>query len=252
MSEIYIVDSHCHLDYLDKPIEAVREMANELGVKRFMTIAVEEGQWQDLQALGEASDIDVALGIHPCDVVKAKAGWEDRLLEAAKSPVVVAIGETGLDNYHDATQKKAQQAALEAHAYIATTLDKPLVIHMREATDEVLKFLKSYKGRGILHCFSEDYETAKIVVDQGMLISLSGTVTFKNAAKLHEVATKLPLEHLLLETDSPFLAPVPYRGKKNYPAYTRYVAEAVAKLKGASLEEVAQVTTNNYLSLTQK
>lgn len=246
----FIVDSHCHLDYLDKPLEEVKSMAKALGVQRFLTISVEESQWDSLIVLGQDPDIDVALGIHPCDVIKAKKGWEERLRQAAKDPAVVAIGETGLDNYHDSTQKTIQMEALEAHASIAEDSGKALVIHMRDATDDTMAFLcQKYQGKGILHCFSESYDVAKKAVGQGLLISLSGIVTFKNAHQLHEVAQKIPLEHLLLETDSPFLAPVPYRGKPNYPGYTRYVAEKVAELKGIPWEAVAEQTTKNYLAL---
>ena len=252
--KVFIVDSHCHLDCLtDKTLDEVRAMASDSGVKHFLTISVEESNWEGLQKMAEAPDIDCALGIHPVDVVNAKEGWQDRLLEAARNPCVVAIGETGLDNYHDPSQQTIQLQALEAHAYIAQTTQKPLVIHMREATQQVLSFVEKQKpGAGILHCFSEDYDTAKKLIDRGFLISLSGIVTFKNAHLLHEVAKKIPLESMLIETDSPFLAPVPYRGKTNYPAYTRYVAEAIAKLRGITWEEVAQQTTDNYFRLTKR
>lgn len=250
----FIVDSHCHLDYLkDKTLNDVKAMASELAVKHFLTIAVEEKHWAQLQELARAPDIDCALGIHPVDVINAKEGWQDRLLEAAKNPDVVAIGETGLDNYHDPNQQEIQLQAFEAHAYIAKKTRKPLVIHMREATPQVLSFVKSQGGNlGILHCFSEDYQVAKQLLNQNMMISLSGIVTFKNAHQLHEVAQKIPLESMLIETDSPFLAPVPYRGKTNYPAYTRYVAEKIAELRGISWEEVAEQTTQNYFQLTRQ
>lgn len=248
MSKIQIVDTHCHLDYLEDSLVDIREKANDHGVVRFMTIAVEEKQWPNLIEMGNEHDIDVALGIHPCDVVSAKSGWEDRLLIHAKHQNVKAIGETGLDNYHDPNQKKAQLQAFEAHAYVAKTLNKPLVIHMREATADVLAFLETQQDvRGILHCFSEDYEVAKKALDMGLLISFSGIVTFKNALNVQETAKKIPLDRVLLETDAPFLAPHPHRGKRNHPAYTRLCCEKIAELRGISVEEVASQTTKNFL-----
>ncbi len=252
--KIFIVDSHCHLDYLtDMTIDEIRRMANQHQVSHFLTISVEEKQWDLLTDIASAGDIDCAVGIHPCDVANAAKGWEDRLLGVARRDAVVAIGETGLDNYHNPNQKQMQLEALEAHAYVAKTVSKPIVIHMRDATPGVMDFLSRQKiESGIIHCFSEDYSIAKKMIDMGLMISLSGIVTFKNAHLLHEVAKKIPLESLLLETDSPFLAPVPYRGKTNYPAYTRYVAEAIAELRGITWEEVAQQTTHNYFRLTKR
>ena len=253
--EVFIVDSHCHLDYLlsDKPLAEIKSMAHDLAVRHFLTISVEEKHWAQLQQLAQEPDIDCAIGIHPVDVVNAAEGWQDRLLAVANNPDVVAIGETGLDNYHDPNQKALQQQAFEAHAYVAKKTQKPLVIHMREATEQVLSVVRSHGGGlGILHCFSEDYEVAKQLLDLDMMISLSGIVTFKNAHKLHEVAQKIPLESMLIETDAPFLAPVPYRGKTNYPGYTRYVAEKIAELRGISWEEVAIQTTKNYFRVTKQ
>lgn len=251
MSDIYITDTHCHLDYLDKTVDQVILDAESSRVKHFMTIAVEEKQWGKILKIADHKNIDCALGIHPCDVANAKEGWEARLLEIAKDPRVVAIGETGLDNYHDPNQKELQRKAFEAHLYIAKSTQKPLVIHMREATDEVLSFLTSQGGcHGILHCFSEDYEIAKKAIDLGLMISFSGIVTFKNAKAVQEAAQKIPLDSMLVETDAPFLAPQPFRGKTNYPKYTRYVVEKIAELRGITWEEVAEQTTKNFFSIT--
>jgi TatD DNase family protein len=244
-----MIDSHCHLDYLDKPIEQVKAEANALGVNRFLTIAVEEEHWQTLLGFGEAEDVDVALGIHPCDVAKAKKGWESRLLEAAKQTSVVALGETGLDYYHDATLKERQIASFHSHIEIARQLKKPIVVHMRDAKEDVLSIIRSSGVKGIMHCFSEDYETAVQAIDAGFLISFSGIVTFKNAKALQAVAQKVPLDSMLIETDAPFLTPHPFRGKKNYPGNVYYVAKAIAELKNISLETVVEQTTQNYLSL---
>lgn len=244
-----IVDSHCHLDYLDKSVAEIKADAKKLGVERFLTIAVEEAHWLKLLDLGKDKDIDVALGIHPCDVGKAEKGWESRLLELAKQPSVVALGETGLDYYHDASFKKIQIESFNFHIEIAKQLNKPVVVHMRNAKEDVISMIQSSGGKGVMHCFTEDFETAKKAIDAGFFISFSGIITFKNARELQEVVTKVPLDSILVETDSPFLAPVPFRGKKNYPGYTHYVVKKIAELKNMSFEKVAKQTTKNYLSL---
>lgn len=244
-----LVDSHCHLDYLDKPLDQVKKEANALGVNRFLTIGVEESHWNELLAFGKEDDVDVALGIHPCDVSKAKKGWEDRLLQAAKNDAVVAIGETGLDYYHDVSFKELQIESFKSHIEIAKTLKKPLVIHMRDAKEDVIAMIRASNAKGVMHCFTEDYETACKAIDAGFYISISGIVTFKNAKQVQEVATKIPLESMLVETDSPFLAPEPYRGKKNYPGYVHYVAKKVAELRNISIEEVIEKTTQNYSAM---
>lgn len=250
-NKTFICDTHCHLDYLDDHLDRIRLEARQHHVGHFMTIGVEEKHWENLLTLATDDDIDCALGIHPCDVTDAKEGWAERLLAIAKDPRVKAIGETGLDNYHDKTQHAVQYEALLQHAFIAKKLDKPLVIHMREAKEPMKLFLDELKHPGILHCFSEDYETAKYAIDRGMYISFSGIVTFKNAVTLHDCVKRLPLDKILLETDSPFLAPTPFRGQKNKPAYTKYVCDRVAEIKGLSWEVVAEQTTKNFFQLTR-
>jgi TatD DNase family protein len=244
-----IVDTHCHLDYLDKPLDVVKAEAKLLGVERFLTISVEESHWHKLLEYGCADDVDVALGIHPCDIHKAKLGWEERLLSLAAQDSVVAIGETGLDYYHDTTHKKQQIQAFLSHIEIATSLKKPIVVHMRSSKEDVMPIIEKANAFGIMHCFSEDYDTAKRAIDAGFLISFSGVITFNSALALKEVAKKIPLESMLVETDAPFLTPVPYRGKKNYPGYVYYVAKKISELRGISLESLSEQTTKNYLSL---
>lgn len=244
-----IVDSHCHLDYLDKDIDEVKSQAKTLGVEHFLTIGVEEHAWQKLLDFGKSKDVDVSLGIHPCDVNKAEKGWEDRLLQAASQKEVVALGETGLDYYHDTSFITLQKQAFLSHIEIAKQLKKPIVVHMRNSKQDVIPMVEKSGIRGIMHCFSEDYETAKKAIDAGFLISFSGVITFKNATDLQSVVKKIPLTHILVETDSPYLTPTPYRGKKNYPAYVYYVAQKVAELQGTSIEKVAEQTTKNYFDL---
>ena len=172
-----------------------------------------------------------------------------RLLRLAQDPKVIAIGEIGLDYYYSAENKASQQAVFASQIDVANQLNKPVIIHTRQAREDTIRLLRDNQAEkcgGVLHCFTENYEMAKQALDLGFYISISGIITFKNAEDLREVVRKLPLDRLLVETDSPYLAPVPYRGKQNQPAYTREVCEYVAALKGVSPEEMAQITTQNF------
>ena len=167
----------------------------------------------------------------------------------AQDPKVIAIGEIGLDYYYSAENKAAQQAVFASQIDVAKQLNKPVIIHTREAREDTIRLLRDNQAEkcgGVLHCFTENYDMAKQALDLGFYISISGIITFKNAEELRDVVRKLPLDRLLVETDSPYLAPVPYRGKQNPPAYTREVCEYVAALKGVSVEEMAQITTQNF------
>jgi TatD DNase family protein len=171
------------------------------------------------------------------------------LVEKAQHPKVVAIGETGLDYYRD-HNKALQMQRFAVHITAAKQVNKPLIIHTRQAREDTIALLKSEQaGNGVFHCFTEDYDMAKQGLDLGFYISFSGILTFKNAEMLKDVAKKLPLDRILVETDAPYLTPVPYRGKANQPGYTRYVAEYLAELKGLSLEAVATATTENFKQL---
>ena len=174
------------------------------------------------------------------------------MLRLAQDPKVIAIGEIGLDYYYSAENKAAQQAVFASQIDVANQLNKPVIIHTRQAREDTIRLLRDNQAEkcgGVLHCFTENYEMAKQALDLGFYISISGIITFKNAEELRDVVRKLPLDRLLVETDSPYLAPVPYRGKQNQPAYTREVCEYVAALKGVSAEEMAQITTQNFESL---
>lgn len=245
-----MIDSHCHIHYLDQPLDQSVAEAKEHGISRLLNVAVVESEWADNIALGADDLVDVGLGVHPCDVQKAKLGWQERLLKAAAEPAVVAIGETGLDYYHDKQFKKLQLEAFEDHISIAKQLSKPIIVHMRDASADTIALLQRHKGtvKGVIHCFTEDWATAKQLLDCGMLISFSGIVTFKNATAIQDAAQNVPLDRMLIETDSPYLAPTPYRGKTNKPHYVTYVANYIAKLRGLSVDTLVKQTNRNYLT----
>ena len=190
------------------------------------------------------------MGLHP-NSTNVYEPSVDELIELAELPEVVAVGETGLDYYRSEGDLDWQQQRLRRHIRAACEVGKPLIIHSRNARDETIKILKEEKAQevgGVLHCFTETLEMAKQAIDLGFYISFSGILTFKNAIALQEVAKALPLERILIETDCPYLAPMPFRGKPNQPAYVRYVAECLSELRGLPIEEVARVTTDNFFN----
>ncbi len=253
-----IIDSHCHLNILPDDIgdtEAVLNKAHELGVDKMMCIAIGPAAWHEVLALADAhEEVYAAIGIHPCEP-KDVVTTDEALLNAASHPKVLAVGEVGLDYYHfnaDEEDMTWQADRFRQMIRLAKQLDKPLVIHTRNSTPDCLQILKEEGADqvgGIMHCFVEDLATAQAAMALGFYISFSGIVTFKNAKELKEVAKAIPLDHILVETDSPYLAPVPYRGKTNQPGYTRYVAEEIARLKDLPLETVADATTANFKRL---
>jgi TatD DNase family protein len=245
-----MIDSHCHIQYLDQTFQQTLENAKEAGLRRLLNVAVIEQEWEKNILLGEHAMVDIGLGVHPCDVQSAKIGWQERLLAAARDPNVVAIGETGLDYYRDTQHKALQIQAFEDHIYIAKALDKPIIVHMRHATEDTIQVLKKHAGslKGVIHCFSEDLPCALQMIDMGMMISFSGIVTFKNALSIQDAALNIPLERMLVETDAPYLAPVPFRGKVNYPEYVQYVITSIAKMRGMTSESLVKQTSDNYIS----
>ena len=251
-----IVDSHCHLNILPAAevgsIETVLAKAQELGVTRMLTVAISPDKWAENLALAEHYEpVFASVGIHPCEDENVQV-TDEELIAAASHPKVIAIGEVGLDYFHfeAATQDMAwQKNRFRQHIRIAKQLNKPLIIHTRNSTPDCLAILAEENAQtvgGIMHCFVEDLATAQQAIALNFYISFSGIVTFKNAKALKEVARVLPLDKILVETDSPYLAPMPYRGKTNQPGYTRYVVEEIAKLKGLTVEEVALATTDNF------
>lgn len=249
------IDSHCHLDRLDlaalgTDLEGALATARARGVDHFLCIGVDLESLPAVLAVAEAhGDVSASVGVHPLHLDALEPEIE-RLVELAAHPRVVAIGETGLDYHYEQEKPEDQQRRFRKHIEAARRCGKPLVVHTRAARADTLRLLREEGARsGVLHCFTEDWETAKAALDLGFYISFSGIVTFGNATELREVARRVPPDRLLVETDSPWLAPVPYRGKTNQPAYVVEVALAVASLRGVSPEMLGEQTSENFRRL---
>ncbi|WP_044407961.1 TatD family hydrolase [Thiomicrospira microaerophila] len=254
-----IIDSHCHLNIIDADsvgdTQQLITSARELGVERMMCVAIGPDKWQEVIELADRyPEVYASIGIHPCSDESVQA-TDEAIIQAASHPKVLAIGEVGLDYFHqspDQVDLNYQKARFRQHIAIAKQLDKPLVIHTRASTPDVLQILREEGADqvgGIMHCFVEDLATAQQAMELGFYISFSGILTFKNAKELKAVAQALPLERILVETDAPYLAPVPYRGKVNQPGYTRYVVEELARLRDLPFEQVAKATSDNFCRL---
>ncbi|MDC5706921.1 YchF/TatD family DNA exonuclease [Vibrio europaeus] len=250
------VDSHCHLDKLDyqelhQGIEDVVAKAKAANVSELLSVGVTLDSFPNMLEMIEPYDnIYASCGVHPLDVESDFA--LDRLHEYASNPKVVAIGETGLDYHYQPETAELQKLRFEQQVELAVKLNKPLIIHTRNARQDTLDILKNGNAEqcgGVIHCFTEDLAFAEAAMDLGFYISISGIVTFRQATELKEVVKALPLERLLIETDSPYLAPVPHRGKQNQPAYVVEVAAYIAQLKGRSLGEVGEKTSENFRNL---
>ncbi|MGI8706159.1 MAG: TatD family hydrolase [Sphingomicrobium sp.] len=254
-----LIDSHCHLNYeglADRQGEVLAN-ARERGVAGFLNISTRRSEWNDVIAVAERnSDVWATVGVHPHEADAHPDLGSAALVDASKHPRVVAIGECGLDYYYDKSDRSAQRERFQAHVEAAKASGLPLVIHTREAeadTAEILgKAVKEGTVTGVLHCFTGSAELARKGLDLGFFISLSGIVTFKNARDLQEIAKWLPLDRLLVETDAPFLAPVPHRGKTGEPAFVADTAAFVAELRGEGAEELADATTANFFNLFAK
>lgn len=249
-----LVDSHCHLDRLDltpfdNDLGAALAAAAEVGVERFLCVAIDRGNIPDVIAIAERFDpVYASVGVHPNEEDPQEVTAEE-LLRLADHPKVIAIGETGLDYFRSEGDVAWQQQRFRNHIAAAKACNKPLIIHSREAREDTIRLMReegAAEAGGIMHCFVEDWETARQAMEMDFYISFSGIVTFKNAEALREVAKQVPPERLLVETDSPYLAPVPHRGKGNQPAYVRNVAEQLAELRDESFEALAEQTTANF------
>jgi TatD DNase family protein len=250
-----LIDSHCHLDRLDLAahggsLDAALDAARAAGVGHFLCIGVSADNAATVKNLAERyPDVDCSVGVHPLDLEPGAEPALDWLLGELAHPKVVAIGETGLD--YEPESAALQQASFRLHLDAARITGKPVIVHTREARADTLALLReaALPQAGVLHCFTEDWEMAKAALDIGFYISLSGIVTFRNAEALREVARQVPVDRLLVETDSPYLAPVPHRGKPNLPQYVREVAEYLAVLRGVSYETLAEQTSSNFKRL---
>lgn len=250
-----LIDSHCHLNFPDLAQRLPEVLANmaEAGVDKAIAISVSRQSFEEVHAIAQNHpNIYATVGIHPDDPEAEEFSLEE-LLERAARPKVVAIGETGLDYHWCKGDLAWQHQRFALHIEAANRSGLPLVVHTRDAAEDTMRLLREHQAHaGVIHCFTEDVHTAKLALDLGFYISFSGIVTFKNATAIQEAARYVPLDRLLVETDSPYLAPVPKRGKPNEPAYVRHTAAFVAQLRGDSLENIAQATTANCLRLFNK
>jgi len=255
---IELIDSHCHLDQLDLApfggdLPGLYQHMQAKGVKHCLTVSIDRDNMQQMLALAVRYPwVDASVGVHPNDVERPVS--YDELLALAKQPQVVALGETGLDYYRGESDaiRALQQASLRMHIDVAKVVNKPLIIHTRAAQTDTITLLQETKSSdvgGVMHCFTESWDVAEAALALGFYISISGIVTFKNATTIQDVAAKVPLSRLLIETDAPYLAPVPYRGKPNYPHYVYEVAIFIANLRGISLAELGAATSANYRRL---
>lgn len=250
-----IVDSHCHINFdeLHKRLPDVLANAKLNDVSHMLCVSVNLEDYPQVRALAdEYPHIFASVGVHPCyeDVHDPTV---DELVEIGRDDNIVAIGETGLDYFRTENQDMTwQRDRFVRHIRAAKHVNKPLIIHTRSAADDTMRMLKEEGAdqcRGVMHCFAEDWDVAQKALDLGFYISFSGIVTFKSATNVQEVARKCPIDRILVETDSPYLAPVPLRGKLNEPANVRHTAQYVADLKGVSLAQIAETTTNNFFEL---
>ncbi len=252
-----LIDSHCHLDRLDLSahggsLDAALAAARARGIGHFLCIGISADNAAAVKALSERySDVDCTVGVHPLDLQPGVAPALDWLLAELEHPHVVAIGETGLDYHYEPQAAELQREAFRLHLNAAQITGKPVIVHTREARADTLMLLReaALPQAGVLHCFTEDWPMAKAALDLGFYISLSGIVTFRNADALREVARQVPADRLLIETDAPYLAPIPHRGKPNLPEYVRDVAEFLAPLRGVDVDTLAQQTTQNFQRL---
>ncbi|WP_374405626.1 TatD family hydrolase [Pelagerythrobacter sp.] len=254
-----LIDSHCHLEYeglADRQGE-VLAAARGAGVGGFLNISTRRSEWERVVGTAEReSDVWASVGIHPHEADAHEDLGAAELRAATENPRVIGIGETGLDYYYDKSDRAVQQALFRMHIGVARETGLPVIIHTRDADDDTAAILADEMEQGafpaLIHCFTASAEFARKVLDLGLSISISGIVTFKNAADLQEIARDLPADRLLVETDSPFLAPVPHRGKKCEPAFVRDTAQFLADLRGESFEQLAETTTANFHRLFTK
>lgn len=254
---MFLVDSHCHLDQLDLSAQGgdltnVLALAKEQGVKHMLCVSITLADFPAVLRIAKTySQVSASVGLHPNEPVLTEPLCDD-LVKLAKDEDIVAIGETGLDYFRSQGDLEWQRQRFREHIRAARIVNKPLIIHTRQAKSDTMQILREENAgsvAGVMHCFTEDWEMAQAAMDLQFYISFSGIVTFRNATEIQAVAKRVPLDRLLIETDSPYLAPNPHRGKPNEPAYVRYVAEFIAELRGISVDELAQATTENFFRL---
>lgn len=249
-----LVDSHCHLDFPDLAgkVDEALALMRENEVSHALCVSVTLQEFPQVRALAERyPNLYASVGVHP-DYDDVPLVTDKELVALADHPRVVAIGETGLDHYRIKGGAEWQRERFRTHIRAARSSGKPLIIHMRDAAEDTLRIMREERASevgGVMHCFTGSWEVAQAAMDFGFWISFSGIVTFKNAQALRDIARRVPLERMLIETDSPFLAPVPYRGKTNQPGLVKYVAEEIARLRSVPIDEVAAATSSNFFQL---
>lgn len=253
------VDSHCHLNYkgLVEQEGDVLARARAAGVQAMLNISTRESEWDAVIGLAEREQgVWASVGIHPHEADQHGDITSGKLIEKAGNPRVIAIGETGLDYYYDYSDRERQKASFRQHIIAARETGLPVIVHTRDADEDSAHILREEMEQGaypgVIHCFTASAEFARTALDLGLYISLSGILTFKNARTLQDIARVIPDDRLLIETDSPFLAPVPHRGKTCEPAFVRNTAQFLAGLKNISIEELAAITTDNFFNLFNK
>jgi len=255
---VTLVDSHCHLNFqpLHAHLDTVLDNARDNGVGYMLCVSVTLESFPEVQAIAERHPhVFASVGVHPNER-DGRDPTVDELIALASAPHIVAIGETGLDYYRTQDEPGGdmdwQRERFRRHIRAARDVHKPLIVHTRSAADDTMRLMReerAHEAGGVMHCFTESWEVATQALDLGFHISLSGIVTFRNAEALRDVAKKIPAERLLIETDAPYLAPVPHRGKPNEPAFVRHVAQCVAELRGISFNALAEQTTQNFFNL---
>jgi TatD DNase family protein len=256
-----LIDSHCHLDYLERDGRDLAEVvaaAGRAGVGSLVTICTKVTEFERVRAIAERFDnVTCTVGIHPHEAGSEPETSTEQLVAWAQHPKVVGIGETGLDYFYEHSPRDAQQKSFRAHIRAARETRLPLIVHTRDADEDTVAILREEHAEGgpfpgVIHCFSSSKWLGEEAVKLGLYVSISGILTFKKAEELREAVRALPLERLLVETDSPYLAPVPKRGKQNEPAFVVHTAQALADLKGVSAEALAEATTTNFRTLFSK
>ena len=249
-----LIDSHCHIPMInmESGTEAIIDEAKNNGIEHMLCASIDLDDYPEILALAEKYDeVSASVGVHPNSKVRDEPEI-DQLVKLAQNPNVIAVGETGLDCLHSEGNLDRQRERFRIHIKAAKKSKKPLIVHSREAKNDVMRILEEEDADtvgGVMHCFVDDWETAKKAIDLGFYISFSGIVTFKNATELKEVAKLLPIDKMLIETDAPFLTPMPYKEKQNRPACVRYVAEHIAELRRESYESIACNTSQNFYTL---
>jgi len=257
---MYLVDSHCHLDRLDLTaysgdLTKALLQAKQQGVMHMLCVCITLDKFPAVLEIAKSyPNITASVGLHPNEVVEIEPTLEE-LQALAANDKVIAIGETGLDYFRSTGDVEWQRDRFRRHIRVAKKTNKPLIVHTRQAKEDTIRILREESADtvgGVMHCFTEDWDTASAALDLNFYISFSGIVTFSNALLIQEVAKKVPLDRMLIETDSPYLAPNPHRGKSNEPAYVRYVAEYLAELRGVDVSVIAEETTKNFFRLFQE